>query len=80
MRGVLHAEQPGALHRHGQQVAQRADVGLAGDRVPGDRRDGQRQEQAELDGQRGQRDEQAVLGDRAEEVGSAAARGPARRP
>ena len=32
-------------HRHREQVAQRADVGLAGDRVAGDHRDGQRQEQ-----------------------------------
>ena len=60
---------------HGEQVAQRAEVGLAGDRVAGDHRDGQRQEQAHLDGQRGQRHEQAVVGDRAEEVGGVARRG-----
>ena len=35
-RGVLHDQQPGAVHRHGEQVAQGADVGLAGDRVAGD--------------------------------------------
>ena len=55
MRGVLDREQPGAVHRHGEQVAQRADVRLAGDRVAGEHRDRERQEQRQLDAERGQR-------------------------
>ena len=42
-------------------------VGLAGDRVAGDDRDRQRQEQRQHDGERGERDEQPVAGDLAEE-------------
>ena len=61
--GRTYDQQPGPVDRDGEQVAQGADVGLAGDRVAGDDRDGQRQEQPELDGQRGERDEQAVVGD-----------------
>ena len=65
--------------RHGQQVAQRADVGLAGDRVTRDGGHRQREEQPELERQRGQRHEQAVLGDRAEEVRAPASPGRVRR-
>ena len=36
MRGVLDRQQPGPADRDGQQVAQRAEVGLAGHRVAGD--------------------------------------------
>ena len=68
-RGVLDDQQPEPGHRRDQQVAQGADVGLARHRVAATPRDGQREEQADLDGQRGQGDEETVLGDRAEEVG-----------
>ena len=69
---VLDRQQPGALHRYGEQVAQGPDVGLAGDRVARDRCDRQRQEEPELDGEGGECDEQAVVGDGAEEVRSVA--------
>ena len=77
---VLHREQPGAVHRHGEQVAQRADVGLAGDRVAGEQATASGRNSAELDGERGERDEQPVVGDRGR--GSPARRRPvaARRP
>ena len=70
-REVLHAEQSGALDGHRQQVAQGADVRLAGHRVARDRGDGERQEESELESERGERDEEAVLGDGVEEVRAA---------
>ena len=48
-RRVLDHQQPRPTGRHRQQVAQRADVGLAGHRVPGDGRHGQGQEQGQLE-------------------------------
>ena len=73
MPAYLTSEQPGAGDRHDQQVAQGADVGLAGDGVARDHRHREREEQRELDDEGGERDEQAVLGDRAEEVRAIAA-------
>ena len=67
--GVLDEQQPEPGHRRDQQVAQGADVGLAGDAVAGHDRDRERQEQSELDRERGQGDEESVLGDGPEEVG-----------
>ena len=79
-RGVLHAQQAGSAGRARSGGSEGAEVRLAGDRVAGDRRDRERQEQPQLDGQRRQRDEEAVAGDRAEEVGPPGPRGRVRRP
>jgi hypothetical protein len=56
------------VHRHGQQVPERAHVGLAGHRVTGDGRDRDRQEELDFEGQRGERHEEAVAGDRRQEL------------
>ena len=58
-----------------EQVAQRAQVGLAGHGVRGDRGHREGQEQRQLQGQRGEGHEQAVAGDLTGEIRSAALAG-----
>jgi hypothetical protein len=65
--GELHQDEPHAARRCDEQVADRALAGLARDGVPGDHADGQRQEERDRNRQCGERDEQAVVGDVAEE-------------
>src|SRR5204862_7282753 len=73
--GELDHEHPGAVDGYGQQVAQRTEVGLTGDRVGRDRGERHGEEQRDLQGQRGERGEDAVLRDLVEEVGAATAPG-----
>ncbi len=72
--GVLDRQQPGPAGRHGQQPAQRAEGGLARDRVARD--DGHRQRQHEtvsMNVEDHEREEHAVPGEGVEERRTAAA-------
>jgi len=57
------------MNRDREQIAQSADICFAGNGVPGNGAHGQREEQGELDAERGQRDEESVGRDRGKEVG-----------